>query len=82
VNKSTVKFNNIESLIYGGAFDNLGDRRECLRRLYELSNAKKPTKQKKLFKSPTEEKIMMRFRDPSGSSSARSKTLREISRQR
>lgn len=66
VNKSAVKFNVIESLIFGGAFDTIGDRRECLKQLYEFHNAKKSTKQKKRFYSPSEEDIMVKYRNSIG----------------
>lgn len=66
VNKGQVKFNIIESLIYGGAFDKINDRRECLKQLYDFANGKKGVKEKKNFVSPSEEKIMMKFRDSIG----------------
>jgi DNA polymerase-3 subunit alpha len=66
VNKSVVKFNIIESLIYGGAFDTINDRRESLRLLYELANGKKKGEKARKYISPSEEKIMMKFRESIG----------------
>jgi DNA polymerase-3 subunit alpha len=65
VNKSVVKFNIIEKLIYGGAFDSIEDRRACIKSLYTMANAKKSAK-KRPIPSPSEEQIMMRFRDSIG----------------
>ena len=76
VNKSQVKFNIIESLIYGGAFDEIDDRRECLRQLYDLANSKKRAGEKKKFHSPSEEQIMMKFRDSIGFFERRVKDLK------
>lgn len=56
VNKSRVKFNNIESLIYAGAFDEMGDRRELLRLLIALKKDKK-----KKYVSLSEEEMMLKF---------------------
>jgi len=60
VNKKAVKKNNIEFLIFGGAFDEFGDRRDLLRCL----ESKK--KSKKGYVSKPEKELMRAFYDSMG----------------
>lgn len=69
INKSKVKYNNIQALIYSGAFDDFGDRRELLK----ISAAK--TKGKK-YVSPTEEDLLRRFAESMGFFERKIKDLR------
>jgi len=64
VNKSVLKYNVIEALIFGGVFDSIEDRRECLRQLTEFRRAK--SKKVAAYVSPTEEQLMMKFKDSLG----------------
>lgn len=56
VNKTRVKYNNIESLIYAGAFDGMGDRRNLLSHLVALKKDKK-----RKYVSLSEEEMMIKF---------------------
>jgi len=69
VNKRKTKFNNIESLIYAGAFDEMGDRREMIRSLYS---------KKKKVEAPslTDEHMMMGFYEAMGFFEQKIKTIR------
>lgn len=59
VNKSKVKYNNIQALIFSGAFDTFGDRGELL---FELSTRVKG----KAFIRPGEEEFLRRFSESMG----------------
>lgn len=69
INKTKVKFNNIQALIFAGAFDDFGDRRELLR----IATAK--VKGKK-YVSPTEEDLLKKFSESMGFFERRIKDLR------
>jgi len=70
VNKSKVKFNNIVSLIYVGAFDSMGDRREFLKALFKLKTKKPP--------SLKDEAMMMQFYEIMGFFEQGIKEAREV----
>jgi len=64
VNKSVVKYNVIESLIYAGAFDMMDDRRSAIKQLTEFR--RKKSKKVAAYVTPTEEQMMMKFKDALG----------------
>ena len=68
ISRGTVKYNLIENLIYGGAFDTMGDRREHLQRQVALHNSTRSGKGKgaKRYVSPSEEKLMLGFANSMG----------------
>ena len=70
VNKSVVKYNVIEAMIYSGVFDSMADRRDCLRQLSEFRSKKtRPMASGKwagAYVKPTEEQLMMKFKDAMG----------------
>ena len=59
VNKSKVKFNNIEGLIYSGVFDSMGDRKALIKLLYSKKKDKKPP-------ALTDDHLMMQFYEMMG----------------
>lgn len=79
VNKSIVKANNIESLIYAGAFDSFGDRRNLLDIMAAVDRAKKGKKAKP-YKRPTEEEMVMKFYDSMGFLEIKLKSIKEFSK--
>jgi DNA polymerase III alpha subunit/intein/homing endonuclease len=59
VNKSVVKYNNIEALIYAGALDKFGDRRNLLKLIASRKKGKH-------YSEISEEDLIMRFSDSMG----------------
>jgi DNA polymerase-3 subunit alpha len=64
VKKSKIKKNNIEGLIYAGAFDSFGDRKDLLFRIHDTKTKKAKTE--KPFVSPSEVDLILKFRDSMG----------------
>lgn len=71
VNKSRVKHNNIEALIYAGAFDEIGERRDLLKTLIALKGDKK-----KSYVALSEEEMMLKFSDSMGFFERKIKNIR------
>jgi len=69
VNKSKVKYNNIQALIYCGCFDDYGDRRELLRELASLCKGKRYT-------ALSEEDMVFKFYESMGFFEQKLKRLR------
>lgn len=62
IRKSKIKVNNIEGLIVAGAFDEFGDRKDLLFRLYDM----KATKKKPAKEVPSEIDLILKFRETMG----------------
>jgi len=69
VNKSKAKFNNIEGLVYAGAFDSMGDRKALIKLLYSKKKDKKPPKL-------TDDHMMMQFYEMIGFFEQKIKAIR------
>ena len=78
VNKSKVKHNNIEALIFAGAFDAMGDRRDLLSDLFDKRAAKKKGKETVKKVSHSEESMVMAFQKSMGFFEQKIKRLREF----
>ena len=65
VNKTRVRVNNIENLIYSGALDEFGDRRELLHNYYILLEKNGKLKDK-IIPSLTDEHMMLKFLEAMG----------------
>ena len=69
VNKSRVKYDVIQNLIFAGAFDHFGDRRDILRQLCHLTKGKK-------YASLSEEQMMLKFHAAVGFFEQKLKTVK------
>lgn len=77
VNKTKVKYNNIQALITAGALDDFGDRRELLNILCEMHNKRsKGAKKRKV--SWSDEDLMMAFYKSMGFFEKKIKTVRSF----
>jgi DNA-directed DNA polymerase III PolC len=79
VDKSKVKYNNIEALIMAGAMDDFGDRRDLLDQLVDLDNSRKKSGLKKRKKSYSDTDLMMAFYHSMGFFEKSIKLIRDFS---
>lgn len=79
INKAVVKANNIESLIFAGALDDFGDRRNLLD-LLAIKESKKKGKKAKPYRTPSEEQMVLKFYDSMGFLEIKLKKIKDFSK--